>query len=112
MDCILVEHERDQGILMVEMIYDGERTRAFKVFQLILDGKDWKLTKEDLGDIALFVGGSSTVALSASTVSGCLANQIYFLQDWNSIAREDAWLDDSGTYNRSIHLISKTHFPI
>lgn len=102
---------KDQGILMVERIYESERTRAFKVFQLSLDGKDWKLImKEDLGDIALFVGGSSTFALAASGVSGCLANHIYFLQDWNGIAKEDAWRDDYGAYNLSINLISKTPF--
>ncbi|XP_008377008.1 probable F-box protein At1g44080 [Malus domestica] len=73
--------------LMVERygnVMDGRRmTYQFRIFEL----KHHKCERTeiyDLGDVALFVGDNSSIALAASKYSGCQPNCIYFNHDYMS----------------------------
>ncbi|CAI9117004.1 OLC1v1018311C1 [Oldenlandia corymbosa var. corymbosa] len=61
--------------------YDTFETRKFRVCRLDSGGNKWERVM-DLGDIALFVGGSSSLALSSTDFpAGCKGNRIYFTDD-------------------------------
>lgn len=92
---MVIRHDYD---ISTEYYYE---TTGFKVFKFDLGTRKWKELK-DLGDCALFLGQCSSMSLSASSVSDCEPNSIYFTVDklkrwWkyrvNQVGR------DMGVYN-------------
>ncbi|XP_061999582.1 F-box protein At4g35733-like [Rosa rugosa] len=62
--------------------HDFRITLNFELFKLDHDNCEW--TKiNTLGDVALFIGDSSTISVLASSSLGYLPNCIYFLHDWD-----------------------------
>ncbi|XP_048421830.1 uncharacterized protein LOC125468993 [Pyrus x bretschneideri] len=74
----------EKRFLMVERygnVIDGRRmTYQFRIFEMKSHKCEWTEIY-DLGDVALFVGDNSSIALAASKYSGCQPNCIYFYHD-------------------------------
>ena len=64
------------------------RTAGFDVFKMNWDALRWQKI-ETLGDRALFIGGNSSLSLSAASV-GCLGDCIYFTDDYSDFNYDDA----------------------
>lgn len=61
--------------------YMSERTVRFKVYKLDEQAKSWIVLKS-LGDRVLFLGDDSTFAATASDLSGCEGNCIFFVDNF------------------------------
>lgn len=66
----------------IDYDYDREKsvTEKFEIFKLDCLKREW-IEKKSLGDMALFLGDNSTVAVLASNIPGCRSNCIYFTHD-------------------------------
>jgi hypothetical protein len=78
--------------------YMSERTVRFKVFKLNEEGKSW-IEVKNLEDRVLFLGDDSTFSASASELSGCKGNCIFF-EDNFFYSREEG--DDGSMIGRDI----------
>ncbi|KAL3597535.1 hypothetical protein D5086_009172 [Populus alba] len=76
----------------------SERTVWFKVFKLNEEGKCWTEVK-DLEDRVLFLGDDLTFSASASELSGCKGNCIFFNDDFFYSRGEG---DDGSLFGRDI----------
>ncbi|XP_050212371.1 F-box protein SKIP23-like [Mercurialis annua] len=74
-----VEYEFDHPDMEPHLFY---RTTRFDVLRLDLNGPRW-LSMRSLGDKALFIGENSSLSLSASDFPGCMANCIYYTNDYS-----------------------------
>ncbi|KAM1471463.1 hypothetical protein EV1_041518 [Malus domestica] len=93
----------EKRFLMVERYtddIDGKRvTVQFRLFELKSHKCKWTEIDE-LGDVALFVGDNSSIALVASKYSGCQPNCIYFNHDYmRQGAFQPLKSHDFGVYN-------------
>lgn len=59
------------------------KTARFEVFKLDLNGPRWERVTS-LGDMMLFIGENSSLALSASGLSGCMGDCIYYTDDYSA----------------------------
>lgn len=66
------------------------RTTRFEVFKLNWCGPQWERMRS-LGDTALFIGQNSSLALSASDFPGCLADCIYYTDDYSESNYDDVY---------------------
>ncbi|KAH7573154.1 hypothetical protein JRO89_XS03G0079500 [Xanthoceras sorbifolium] len=64
------------------------RTLLFHFYKLDFDEKRW-IEVESLGDSALFLGGSDSISVSSSSLSGYKKNSIYFTDDYWDRMEED-----------------------
>ncbi|KAH8510457.1 hypothetical protein H0E87_008135 [Populus deltoides] len=78
--------------------YMSERTVWFKVFKLNEEGKCW-IEVNDLEDRVLFLGDDLTFSASASELSGCKGNCIFFNDDFFYSRGEG---DDGSLFGRDI----------
>ncbi|KAB2604476.1 F-box protein SKIP23-like [Pyrus ussuriensis x Pyrus communis] len=81
----LVSVNEEELLMVVRYIdhdYDREKrvTEKFEIFKLDYLKREW-IEKKGLGDVALFLGDNSTVAVLASDIPGCRSNCIYFTHD-------------------------------
>ena len=76
---------------------DKRRTRKFRIFRLDLEKLEW-MEKHCLGDISIFLGDNSSIAVSASKFPGCKPNCIYYNHDRDR-AYDDVQPHDFGVYN-------------
>ncbi|PQQ18276.1 F-box protein SKIP23-like [Prunus yedoensis var. nudiflora] len=77
----------EKELLMVERYIEHDFEVAFKrvttkfeVFKFDYDKCKW-IKKKSLGDFALFLGDNSSIAVLASSISGCQSDCIYFNHD-------------------------------
>lgn len=79
------------GLLLVTRYLDLDvefdifiyKTARFEVFKLDLNGPRWERVTS-LGDMMLFIGDNSSLALSASGLSGCMGDCIYYTDDYSA----------------------------
>ncbi|KAL6132046.1 hypothetical protein ACLB2K_070417 [Fragaria x ananassa] len=81
---LVYTNEREWLMIQRFVTYDAEfekrKTKKFQVFRLDVDTSEW-IEKKNLGGIALFLGANSLIAVSASKVTGCKPDCIYFNDD-------------------------------
>ncbi|KAJ6336383.1 hypothetical protein OIU76_006569 [Salix suchowensis] len=79
------------GLLLVTRYLDLDvefdifiyKTARFEVFKLDLNGPRWERVTS-LGDMMLFIGDNSSLALSSSGLSGCTGDCIYYTDDYSA----------------------------
>ncbi|KAL6136603.1 hypothetical protein ACLB2K_061898 [Fragaria x ananassa] len=103
---------KDKSIIMVHRVLINENgksvTKSFKLYQLTAE-KNWT-RKRSLGDETLFVGGNSSISVTASDIEGCKPDSIYFVRDGEGSFGTRAWRYDHGVYDVYMGTISQ--FPI
>lgn len=77
-----VDGELPEGIL-------HEKTVGFRVFKLSGDGSKKWIEVNDLGDTMLFLGENCSFSTSASGLSGCKGNCIYFVDGFHCPCGEE-----------------------
>lgn len=82
----ILEHEFDDAGGECNLVY---RTVGFEIFKMSWSELKWQRI-ETLGDCVLFIGGNSSVSLSASDFVGCLRDCIYFTDDYSESNYDDA----------------------
>ncbi|PON97348.1 hypothetical protein TorRG33x02_068150 [Trema orientale] len=73
-------------------------TKMYKVFKLDFGGARW-IEIKSLGDLALFIGDNSSMAVLASTFDGCQPNCIYYTHDEVGLQTRTYPFCDLGVYN-------------
>lgn len=66
------------------------RTLRFEVFRVNWSGPQWESVRS-LGDKVLFIGGNSSLALSASDFPGCIRDCIYYTDDYSETNYDDVY---------------------
>lgn len=69
--------QRYTDYVEVEEGFHNRMTKKFRVFELNSAKGEW-VEKNSLGDIAVFVGDSSSISVLPSNLSGCQSDCIYF----------------------------------
>ncbi|CAK7346085.1 unnamed protein product [Dovyalis caffra] len=79
-ELLLVTRYLDLDVEFDDFIYT---TMRFEVFKLDLNGPRWERVRS-LGDLMLFIGENSSLALPASGFSGCMGDCIYYTDDYSA----------------------------
>ena len=99
---------KKKGLLMIYRFSEyrpfTRESRKFRIFEL-KSNDEW-IEKNDLGDIALFVGDNDSVSVVASMHSGCQSNCIYFVNDNDRLQGQHIF-DDFGVYNVKSQSVTK-----
>ncbi|XP_050365475.1 F-box protein At2g26160-like [Argentina anserina] len=90
--------------------FKRRETIKFKIFKINLDEHEWT-EKETLGDVALFVGDNSSVAVVATDFPGCRSDCIYFTHDYDAIESrlEPYGPNDCGVYDITSRRVLKPY---
>lgn len=80
----------------------GYRTKKFDVLRLNRNEPAWEEVRS-LGEMALFIGGNSSLSIRASDYPGCVANCIYYTDEYSEFDFLDGPCkgNDMGVYNVS-----------
>ncbi|CAN6705719.1 unnamed protein product [Malus baccata var. baccata] len=99
---------KKKGLFMIYRFSEYRRftreSRKFRIYEL--SSNDEWIEKNDLGDIALFVGDNDSVSVVASMHSRCQSNCIYFVNDNEGIQCQHTF-DDFGVYNVKSQSVTK-----
>ncbi|XP_074289468.1 uncharacterized protein LOC141614620 [Silene latifolia] len=92
-DLLAVSRFNRQVLIDDDIVYNVDyfwRTNDFKVYRFKTEDKSWEKI-EDLGEVALVVGGNSSMCVSVTHTNGLQPNCIYFTDDldmcWLSVTK-------------------------
>ncbi|KAM5551691.1 F-box protein SKIP23 [Rosa sericea] len=108
-----IVNSNEKELLMVQRYYsreDSSVTIGFKVFEFKFDKSEW-VEKNDLGDVALFLGDNTSISVVTSSSSGCQSNSIYFCHDYNENDYGRRYCD-CGVYDVKSQTITRYDIPL
>ncbi|KAM1371802.1 hypothetical protein ACFX2I_041973 [Malus domestica] len=99
---------KKKGLLLIYRFSEyrlfTRESRKFRIFEL--SSNDEWIEKNDLGDLALFLGDNDPISVVASMHSRCQSNCIYFVNDNERINCRHTF-DDFGVYNVKSQNVTK-----